>query len=111
ELAPRLPQPAAYGRLGLAALQRRRHHQHQLDPGADPVGHGRVLDDHAGIEAIDVAQIDHSCDAGAHPLAGPGQAADADAVDLALGVIAEGDHVAVAAEARADLLGDGQTLA
>ena len=79
--------------------------QHGCQAGRDR----SLLDHHAVLEPLGVAQIDEAGDAGPDGTRlGGGRVADADAVDGNVVVVGEGQDVAVAGEALAELLGDGE---
>ena len=74
-------------------------------------GDRALLDHHAVFQLGRVAQIYEACDARANRARLDGRRlANADAVDRHVVVVGEGEHVAVAGEALADLIGNWQPL-
>ena len=85
--------------------QQRRQHR------GERRGNRAFLDHHAVLELGCIAQIDEAGDARPHgPRLGDRRLADADAVDSHVVVVGEGQHVAVAGKALAELIGDGKPL-
>ena len=92
--------------LGLVAAERIRSGQPHGQQSADGSRNGSLFDDHALIEFRLLAQIDDAGDARTH-LRAPLRivAAEAEAIDGRIGVVAEAQHVAIAGK---PLAGDGR---